>query len=163
MENLDHKEFAIYLSYIAKDFRESGMDATAEDYEEASKRINNLLDSDRAYKVTYQQIEDNISTALEQGSWYWCNSADVWRGASSIYNNKDTFQAIAMGAPFTIQHGDAGEIKQVQNNSCRLRKTLDILSNEYPEAFEQILNDTGDANTGDIFFQVLCFSEVIYG
>ena len=53
IENLNDKDFANYLLMVAADYEESGSEATAEDYREAARRI--------------QEIEYREETAFEGG------------------------------------------------------------------------------------------------
>lgn len=44
---MNDSEFAQYLEMLAEDFRESGMDATADDFADAAKRIKRLVENQK--------------------------------------------------------------------------------------------------------------------
>jgi hypothetical protein len=108
-------------------------------------------------RVTRGRIADLLCSALEGGSTYWCDAVEVdqpWpEGADWAH------EAIASGeCPYTVYAG--GEKVRVNGT---VPVALRVLATEYPEQFELWLEEQDDADTGDIFFQLCVFGEVIYG
>jgi hypothetical protein len=40
---------------------------------------------------------------------------------------------------------------------------LALMADKYPEHWGNFMSENDDAETGDVFFQLVCFGEVIYG
>lgn len=109
--------------------------------------------------VSVQQVMDTVCAALEGGSTYWCEDFEPER---YIEGTEWGHEQVALGVPFKITR-DGGEVLRVDNSKAELQTALELLALNYPEVLADITNDNGDADTGDIFFQLLCFGEVEYG
>lgn len=107
-------------------------------------------------RIPRQEIAYLICNALEGGSCYWADRVEIdyWpKGA------KYAHEAIASGmTTFTVYHDD--EETEVP---ARIPMALKQMAKEYPRHWEDFINENADADTGDIFFQLLCFGEVVYG
>jgi hypothetical protein len=122
----------------------------------------NKYDPDRVltvnvpFDIKRERIADLLTSALEGGSTYWCDylEVDEWpQGA------KYAAEAIASGwTAFSVRHDD-----EVTRVGSQVPVALKRLATEFPEQFELFLMEQDDAETGDIFFQLLCFGEIVYG
>lgn len=119
-------------------------------------------------KVSEQQITDQLCNALEGGANYWYFLPDLtmldsntknWPLADRIMN------VIKQGKSIPIY--DIEECKENTRlgylNLKGIEKGLEIMSTEYPGIFEEIINENGDANTGDIFLQLSVMGKIVYG
>lgn len=125
---------------------------------------------DRYFNDNKQRIADLLCTAFEGGSNYWyfihqnnrkelnldylhevplhpdgflmIGEKDNWDFESEVFVNKKRVLRLDLAA---LQHGFE-----------RFRK-------DYPQHFEDWVQDNGDAGTADIFLQVVVFGTDIYG
>lgn len=112
-----------------------------------------------------------LVSALEGGSNYW-----YLLGARSVneveeYLNKDdaglpfAFQmmrAIERGASIRVFDCETGE-KLGYINLESIKNAEEIMLRDYPEQYAIAKQDEGDADTGDIWFQLSVMGEVVYG
>ena len=118
-------------------------------------------------EVADQMIEDQIVCALEGGSNYWYYLPDL-----------SMIKGIKSGEPLAIRltdavlnHGIVVPVYDIDDEDELLgelsrdsiQKALDIMSKDYPDAFAEVLNESGDANTADIFFQLSVMGEIVFG
>ena len=74
-------------------------------------------------------------------------------------------EAIAAGSGFRIWFDNGEEIEEKQiiaNGPNKLAQTLRLMHNEYPRHYGDLVSGNEDAETGDVFFQLLCFGEIVY-
>lgn len=110
--------------------------------------------------VTVQQIADNICAALEGGSTYWCEGFRPDHYPDDCEWGSD---AVALGVPFFIRIDGEEDALEVPNSKAALMQALAIMAEHYTPHFDDLVNDRGDAVTGDVLFQLLCFGELVYG
>lgn len=121
----------------------------------------NLLEKDAqvaaVIPVPIERVAYTLCAALEGGSTYWAEGVKVsdYRGCEWAH------EAIACGASFKVLHD--GEVTAVENSLIRIGLTMTILAEKHMEHFSDVIRENEDAETGDIFFQLLCFGEVVYG
>ena len=111
--------------------------------------------------VSVERISDLLCNAIEGGSGYWADFMD--RHGATLEQ-----APYRQDVPF-VEGGwlEVGELEG-ECRSCRvdldaIKKGLRAMAERYPEHFANFLNQTDDAETGDVFLQCCCFGEVIYG
>lgn len=119
------------------------------------------------FEITDQMIEDQIVTALEGGSNYWYYLPDL-----SMLPNKDKNVPVATRiADAVLNHGieipvydneDETELLGMLSKKS-IKKGLEIMSKDYNSHFMDIIEETGDADTGDVFFQHAVMGEIVFG
>jgi hypothetical protein len=45
----------------------------------------------------------------------------------------------------------------------KITKALDIIKNEYPDIYEAIVEEQGDAGTDDVFLQIAVMGDIVFG
>lgn len=109
-------------------------------------------------QVDRERLADLMCGALEGGSNYWC---DRFKPDEYPEGCEWGHEAVACGASFTIWHND--EKEHIDNGTARIERALEIMAEQYPRHFGDFMGETDDAETSDVFFQLLCFAEVVYG
>lgn len=109
--------------------------------------------------VTTERVADLLCCALEGGSTYWC---EAFKPDHYPEGTDYGHEAVAHGAPFKVKPDDEKWIR-VPNSPERLVAALQIMADKYPGHWHDFVQENEDAITGDVFFQLLVFGEVIYG
>lgn len=114
-------------------------------------------------QVDPDRLADLMCGALEGGSTYWCDRCVVdWDDEAAKPDSIEwAHEAIAAGADFQIWHND--EKDTIDNGTARIERALEIMAERYPRHFGDFMGETDDAETSDVFFQLLCFADVVYG
>lgn len=119
-------------------------------------------------EIAPQLFEDLIVTAIEGGSsyWYWLkreefekdlpdnNEPLALRIAQALYENRGFKMKV-------YDCEDDGELLgEISYASCQ--EAFKIIAERYPHHIDSLLEENWDAETADVFFQLCCFSEVVY-
>ncbi len=107
--------------------------------------------------VPLDRVAYTLCAALEGGSTYWCDRLVV----DDYLGYEWAHEAIAAGTPFRIFHND--EEDKIDNSLSRIAVALTLLAERHPKHFSDLVNENEDADTGDVFFQMLCFAGIVYG
>lgn len=105
-------------------------------------------------EVTAQSIADMMIGAIEGGSTYWCDHIDT--------ANKDWSKAETYEKPFAFTVTDDDDNVYVMDN-VSTQKGLELMANDYPTHFADMMQEQGDAETSDVFFQLCVLGELVYG
>lgn len=123
--------------------------------------MDDYIEINAPVQVTRQALEDTLCAALEGGCTYWCAAMNV---QTYVNDAEWGHEQIARGGCWRIQtFEEHGEWKTMVGSDLRLKEALTIMATDYPRHFGDMMGDVGDAETGDILFQLLCFKEVVYG
>lgn len=114
----------------------------------------------KAATMPRQQIAYVLCAALEGGSTYWCGQCTV---VTYPGETEWAHEAIAAGTDFSVRDFEAEETTVVKNSDEKLGEAMSLMADHYPGHWKDFVNENEDAITGDIFFQLLCFGEVVYG
>jgi hypothetical protein len=122
--------------------------------------------------IKKQILENVIIGALEGGSNYWYCIGDIDKTnfrkgismaeniAEQLYTNTEFKLPI-----YDIESAEDPEemdfLGDVTNAS--VVKAFELMADKYPEFLERILDESGDADDDDVFFQLATMGEVIYG
>jgi len=119
--------------------------------------------------VSFQRIADTMVSAFEGGSKYWCGGLveakqekdfDIWYADPKFWalpNFEVTFHHDGL----TSDEGANDHTTHI--GPFNLKRGLTIMSNKYPSHFADMLNEEGDANTGDVLLQCVVLGDVIFG
>lgn len=113
-------------------------------------------------KTTVDIPTETISDVLDAGF----TGIDHWAEIIGIYNPtkfKGSYADIIMKGEGSInlvdmEDDDTGGVL----NTETIERGLQIMADQHPTAFIDVLNETGDANTGDVLIQYACFGEIIF-
>lgn len=104
-------------------------------------------------EVPKQVIVDTLITACEGGSNYWCKSV------TPFIKSGDAYESMLQG--FDLVDSESG--KKYKVYSTAIIRALHLMAEKFPKLFDDVLNENGDADDGDIFLQLCVFEDVIYG
>lgn len=113
---------------------------------------------DVTYSISGQQVADQIITAVEGGSGYWINSFKLVKGThteSPWYSDPKLYEG-----DFEIEvlgHEDD------ESWTLTRQMVIDNIKLVTPAIITEIVSEEGDADTADVFLQVLLFQEIVYG
>jgi hypothetical protein len=120
--------------------------------------------------ITNEQRENLLVGALEGGSndWYWI--ADNGDAIIQKYNLEGRL-AISTALWKAIQAGETIPIHDLMDTSTKLgeinlqsiKDGEELMFKNYNECFMQVINETDDAATADVWFQLCVLKSVIYG
>ena len=151
-------------------------------------------------EVPVRVIVDQLVTAIEGGSEYWCSKIwpvadpkDFYIVAEGINNPKDYERASPwydgthlILAP-AVEYNDVTELEgwfdvylnepddlvttskdsngnmYIRVGKERVHKGLELMSILHPKHFRDMMNEDGDADTSDVFLQLVALGEVEYG
>lgn len=121
--------------------------------------MNEAITITAPVEVPIEFVADTLCCALEGGSTYWCEAqgtqlTDMPDGVEWAH------EAMALGAKFEFKVFEEDEVMQPKLD---IAAALSLMASEYPRHFGDLVGETGDAETGDILFQLICFGEIVYG
>lgn len=123
----------------------------------------------------YSLYSDLLSSALEGGSNYWYvikkktpPTEIVFRSEPEAPLGRMYLQdyPINPGGSLLFSTVDDDEIdgkKEFLLDRAALERGIKLMEEEYPHHFHDALNETGDADTGDVLLQLCLFSRVVFG
>jgi len=119
-------------------------------------------------EVSAQKICDQLCAAFEGGSNYWLRAAalidslvppkkgNIWYGQEKIYT-----PGFRCELGYDDPEGPGETVKIITWDD--LAKGLQIMAEKYPRHFADVIDETGDAITGDVYIQCVIFGEIVYG
>ena len=120
--------------------------------------------------LTNEQRESLMCSAVEGGSSYWCSLGDDLDLKKYKVAGQDNYlhnlmlRAVYAGENINIYDVDDDVTLLGVFNKKNMLKGEKIMLKEYPYFFGQAINEgSGDATTGDIWFQLSIFNTDIYG
>ena len=130
--------------------------------------------------ITDQMIEDLLVTALEGGSNYWYYLPDTRMVDESniedplsirihkvVLDGKEVPVTDAETMEFENEEGDEydepkGDLLGMISKA-NYERAEELLLDQYPYRLGQILSEDWDAETADVWFQLVVMGEVVYG
>lgn len=104
--------------------------------------------------VPQQRIVDMFIGACEGGSNYWAEEVD------NADKSCDPYLGMLRGFKVVDREGSGGPIVV---RPADIEMALGLMATNYVKHFSDLINETDDAVTADVFLQLCCFREVIYG
>jgi len=113
------------------------------------------------------EIEDLLITALEGGSNYWYTLLNLETPYQSnhLSPSEIIFRSLGSGATYLIYdvNEDQDEEPLGSLDMENIAKANEIMIEYYPEDYQNILDESWDAETSDIWFQLVVMGEVMFG
>lgn len=115
-------------------------------------------------------ITDMLVTAFEGGSNYWATLGKVDRThfvkGESLAEN--VARSVIADKNYKLDvydlESDEDELELLGTMTyASIEKAFNIMANEYPEAFRNIINEDYDAYDADMFFQLAVMGEIVFG
>lgn len=104
--------------------------------------------------VPQQVVTDTLISAFEGGSNYWYDDLDRIAPKKTPYISED-----CANEGFTLISHEHNEQKYTVKPED-YPKALQIMAEKYPRHFGNMIKKNGDAETGDVLLQILCFGDV---
>jgi hypothetical protein len=120
-------------------------------------------------EIPAQRIADLLTGLFENNASDWLDSVERPDGAAIGHEWYSTGEALVqLGWHFTVKFDDPDEAEGTLTGSKRvvladLEAALQQMANDYPDDFRDIVDESDDANTADIFGQLAILGEVVYG
>ena len=124
------------------------------------------------FEIEDDRIETLFVSALEGGSnyWYWLNDDSISAVRNIVSRDEDPcystaiWTAIKRGAHVPIYDAEdynADPLGTVTQES--VKSALETMARDYTDHFNDLIGESDDAITGDIFFQLATMNEVVFG
>lgn len=120
--------------------------------------------------IPMERIADLLCCALEGGSNYWYVINEFVEPTAYMFhsdpghNFKHLDYPLNPGGALIIGDIEDSSLPPMRLDLASIQKGLTLMFHNYGSAFDQFREDSNeDAHTGDIFLQLCCFGEVIYG
>lgn len=123
-----------------------------------------VLDITVNQKVTVPQerILDLLICGVEGGASYWMTVEGNWNaGTDGWLENKISKGTLNFSNRQAAEEGEGVKIRTIDKLS--LEAGLQLMAKKYPKHFNDFMNDNEDADTGDVFLQLVVLGELIYG
>lgn len=114
------------------------------------------------FEITKKTIADLFCCAIEGGSNYWCEQV-----RPLDKDDKRGFMEYMLEGFYCWEqesHDDKPRKRKVTPN--KIKEAIEMMEAKYQRHLKDALLDDGvsmDADTGDVFLQLCCFGDVIYG
>jgi hypothetical protein len=131
--------------------------------------------------ITYQQIADLLITAFEGGSNYWylitkyIKPEQLWASSepagpfsmaqvhlAPTYFKASEYPLSPGGALIIVDKGDPKGM-QYRLDLESIEKGLQTMATDYRKHFTDVVNQTDDTITADVFLQCCLFGKIIFG
>lgn len=115
-------------------------------------------------EVTNDMIENLIVNSMEGGSNYWMEWISVPLKEGFKWDS-DNYAMQIINGEVELKIYDTEEPEEFLGilNIKTIEKGLSEMSQQYPEDFNNIINENDDAETADIFMQLAIMGEIVYG
>ena len=112
------------------------------------------------------EIEDLLITALEGGSnyWYAFDNLNIPYQSDNMAASEIIFRSLGSGATYLIYdvNEDQDEEPLGSLDMENIAKANEIMIEYYPKDYQNILDESWDAETSDIWFQLVVMGEVMF-
>lgn len=122
-----------------------------------------------ARKITEQELSDMLTTAFEGGSNYWILKIRTTKVNEEIPEQEFLADDIASGRVLEIavydneELGDNDKPKKYLVTREKMIEAFQLMADKQPLHFKDFAEENSDAITGDVWFQLAVFGDVIYG
>lgn len=126
--------------------------------------------------VPRQRVAQLLVCAIEGGISYWCErqefkkkEPEAWEPVLDAGDEKPSRwpmydYPLLPGGEVSFKADDgSGEVKTYKLNLETLTNGLALMAEKCPHQFANFMQENEDAGTGDVFVQLCCFGEVVYG
>lgn len=113
--------------------------------------------------ISNRQIADQIITALEGGINYWCRTAAIIMPDGSQISNVQLDKNPDILETATIKILEDDNEKWHTLTKADFQAGLQLMATKFSQHFSDVVNDSGDADTADVFMQLVALKSLIYG
>ncbi len=113
--------------------------------------------------VSWEQLDAMLVNALEGGSNYWIETVQANAPKQQGVNCYEYL--LREGRELTVYPDDNDGDVDYHMTLSRETATnaLQLMVRDYPDHFKDVASQNDDAYTADIWLQLACFGEVVYG
>lgn len=113
-------------------------------------------------QIDAQKIADQIISAIEGGSGYWLEGFIPTPETRALAQERPWYACPQVwSGNFEVKCDVEGEAKLFKPEN--IQAGLEYLAAKYPDRIAEIVNESGDAETADVFLQACLFKDVVYG
>ena len=111
------------------------------------------------FKLSEGTLHDQVTSAIKGGSNYWAriNVGEHQPDGRNYFTAKFTVVEISDEAKGAIR-GQTYEL-----SLDKLKAGLQVMASKYPDHFNDVVREMGDAITGDVLVQCALFGDIVYG
>ncbi|TYO65440.1 hypothetical protein FXV83_16020 [Bradyrhizobium hipponense] len=113
-------------------------------------------------QLTAQHVADQIIAAFEGGSNYWIEEVTPKKGRELAKERPWYACPNVWSGDFLIEI-KVQEDKAYELTPASIKTGLDYLSKQAASRIAEIVEENGDAETGDVFLQACLFGDIVYG
>lgn len=113
--------------------------------------------------LTAQQVADQIVTALEGGSNYWLEQFKPIKGKELAAESPWYACPNVWAGDYEIEILADEDSKTYSFTPEKLKAGLEWLAKNHPDRITEIVEETGDAETADVFLQACVLGDIVYG
>lgn len=110
-------------------------------------------------EIDAKRINDLLCAGYEGGIRYWCAEVRVDREPADPVDYLHEYPMA--GGVLSVRAGDDEEWHRVDR--AAIEKALVALAEDQPYHFGEFMRENEDAETGDVFWQLVALGEVVYG
>lgn len=172
----------ISLDYLEKQTYETILNRMINRYKQVEQEKLDKIERLKGKEITKENLIDLFVTALEGGSNNWYYILNVPNEVREIMKTDNLALSEAIGE-FVLKGGEV-EIRDVESidfdkirdeeysdtgeilgyvNIDSLLDAINIIKKDYPDTYENILDENYDAIDADIFFQIATMGEIVFG
>lgn len=119
------------------------------------------MDIKCTHHVSASDIADLIVTAVEGGSGYWCRRFCLITGTPTDtpwYASPGLYEDPNLEIGWETNDGDADIVVL-----SSFERAMNQFAEQYPQRFSNFITGHYDADDADVFLQLLCLGEEVYG
>lgn len=120
---------------------------------------NNSIELAITFKLSEGTFHDQITSAIVTGSNYWAR-IDVGEHQPG-WRNYFTARFTVTKVSDKAKGATKGQTYELSLD--KLKTGLQVLATKYPDHFNDIIREMGDAITGDALVQCALFGDIVYG
>jgi hypothetical protein len=113
--------------------------------------------------ITWEKITDQIVSALEGGSNYWLQCFEPQSGRERATESPWYSDQKVWSGDFLINCQAWEDDENYPLSPQKISEGLSWLAANHPHRIAEIVTETGDAETGDVFLQACLFGDIVYG
>lgn len=172
--DLTKGEVTLLLNSLESSFRLLSPSQQAKNILAVKQKIEDIqlvskLKTNSCSKLDREQITDLLTGALEGGSNYWCLFGDLTK-VHELTSNMAGQPLVDRIITCIYDHNLSIEIYDIENpdellgdfDYQSIKRAEEAMMNNYISDFMDILKENDDANTADIWFQLVVMGEVIF-
>ena len=113
--------------------------------------------------ITWDKITDQLVAALEGGSNYWLQCFEPQVGRERATETPWYADHKVWSGEFVINCQAWEDDAVYLFDRQKVINGLNWLAANHPDRIAEIVEETGDADTADVFLQVCLFGDIVYG